>query len=106
MFFRALTYDVFHLGLYMIAVLAWTTLCVMLLLKERRRAGSESACNCLYMGMLGAVVCLGLLLADVLRLVSDSVVLFGLVVLGVLVPGITAAVLYVRLRTRSENFTD
>ncbi|MFK8333164.1 hypothetical protein M2D63_024445 [Pseudomonas sp. BJa5] len=103
MSFRALTYDVFHLGLYMIAVLAWTTLCVMLLLKVRRQVDDASARGCLYVGAVGACVCLGLLLADVLRLVDDSVVLVGLLVFGAIVPGMAITVLYVRLRTQGEK---
>ncbi|MFK0089487.1 hypothetical protein ACIQUS_19600 [Pseudomonas sp. NPDC090755] len=101
--FRALTYDVFHLGLYMVAVLVWTTLCVMLLLRARRQAADASARGCLSVGAIGAFVCLGLLLADVLRLVDDGVVLFGLLVFGAIVPGMAMTALYVRLRTQGEK---
>ncbi|MBH3427683.1 hypothetical protein [Pseudomonas alkylphenolica] len=101
--FKALTYDVFHLGLYMVAALAWTTLCVLVLLNARRHMPGVSNASCLGAGVLGAVVCLGLLLADVLRLVEGHVVLFGLIVVGVIVPSLTACVLYFCLSVQKKN---
>ena len=88
---KTLTYGAFHLGLYMLAALAWTGLCVLVLLNARRGMPGLSAGASLYTGTVGALVCLGLLLLDVFRLVSDRVVLFGLLVVGVMVPTIGRA---------------
>ena len=101
--FKTLTYDVFHLGLYMVAALAWTTLCVMVLLNARSRMPGVSNASCVFTGAFGAVICLGFLLADVLRLVDDRVVLFGLLLIGVIAPGLIAGVLYLRLNMRRRS---
>lgn len=101
--FKTLTYDAYHLGLYMVAALAWTTLCVMVLSNARRRMPGVSNLSCLCTAALGTVICLGFLLADVLRLVDERVVLFGMLVAGVIVPGLTAGTLYMRLHLRRGN---
>ncbi|MDD2049720.1 hypothetical protein [Pseudomonas putida] len=98
--FKTLTYDVFHLGLYLAAALAWTALCVLVLLNARRRMPYTSGAGSLWTGAVGAIICLGFLLADVLRLVSESVVLFGVLVFGVITPGVIATVLWVYLYVR------
>lgn len=101
--FKALTYDVYHLGLYMAAALAWTTLCVLVLLNARRRMPGVSNGSCVWTGAVGAVICLGFLLADVLRLIDEEVVLFGLILVGVVVPSVTAGFLYLRLNLRRRD---
>lgn len=92
--FKALTYDVFHLGLYIVAALAWTALCVLVLLNTRRHMPGVSNVSSLATGAIGVVVCLGFLVADVLRLVEGHIVLFGLLIMGVIAPSLIAGVLY------------
>ncbi|MHC2144941.1 hypothetical protein [Pseudomonas sp. 210_17 TE3656] len=103
--FKTLTYDAFHLGLYLTAALAWTTLCVLVLLNARRRMPYTSGASSLWVAAAGAIICLGFLLVDVLRLVSESVVLFGVLVFGVITPGVISAVLYVYLYVRRETLS-
>ncbi|MDD1014644.1 hypothetical protein [Pseudomonas rubra] len=100
MAFRTLTYDVFHLGLYMITALAWTSLCVMVLLTARRRRSTAVPASGLCVAGVGALVCVGILLADVLRLIDHRVVLFSLLVFGVFAPVLTVGGLYRRLNQR------
>ncbi|SPO67725.1 conserved membrane protein of unknown function [Pseudomonas sp. JV241A] len=101
--FRSLTYDVFHLGLYMATALAWTSLCVMVLLCARRRRFASVPGSCLGVAGLGVLVCLGILLADVLRLIDHRAVVFSLLAFGVIAPGLAAVGLYLRLNLRRES---
>lgn len=94
----ALAYGVYHLSIYMFAALAWLCLCLLLtfnahvLFPQWERLGRWT------IPVLALAICLGLLVIDVLKILDRSIVMTGLIVIGLLLPMLAFGVAYRRLR--------
>lgn len=87
MFGKVLTYDVYHLALYLCTALAWATVGLWLLL---RGAGVEALYKCCAMFSLVLAISSIMLVLDILRVLEHWQVELGLLLFGVLVPCVLA----------------
>ncbi|GLO12550.1 hypothetical protein PPUJ20028_11310 [Pseudomonas putida] len=84
MFGKMLTYDVYHLALYLGAVMAWGALGLWLLL---RGAGVEALYRCCAMFGLALTISSIMLVLDIFRVLEHWQVEMGLLLFGVMLPG-------------------
>ncbi|CAK14528.1 hypothetical protein [Pseudomonas entomophila] len=84
MFGQVLTYDVYHLALYLISALAWGMLGVRFLLLD---LSATALLRCFAMFGLAMAINAGMLMLDIRRVLEHHQVELLLVVLGGLLPG-------------------
>lgn len=101
MFGKVLTYDVYHLALYLGSVLAWGAVGLRLLL---RGAGIEALYqSCAIFGlalMFGSIM----LVLDILRVLEHWQVELGLLLFGVMLPCMLALALKASFSVANTNF--
>ncbi|MFJ7788633.1 hypothetical protein [Pseudomonas sp. NPDC096925] len=87
MFGKVLTYDVYHLALYLCTALAWGAVGLWLLL---RGTGAPALYKCC--AMFGLILAIGsiMLVLDILRVLENWQVESGLLLFGVLLPCVLA----------------
>ncbi|WP_409278232.1 hypothetical protein [Pseudomonas defluvii] len=95
----ALAYGVYHLSIYMFAALAWLCLCLLLTFNAHLLFPQWERFSRWTVPLLALAVCLGLLVIDVLKLLDKSLVITGLIVVGLVLPTLAFGVAYRRLRT-------
>ncbi|MEN5036787.1 hypothetical protein [Pseudomonas sp. TWI929] len=83
MFGKVLTYDVYHLALYLVTAMAWGAAGLWLLL---RGAGVEALYRCCAMFGLALTISSVMLVLDIFRVLEHWQVELGLLLLGVLLP--------------------
>ncbi|MFJ4457214.1 hypothetical protein ACIP1G_25460 [Pseudomonas sp. NPDC089392] len=83
MFGNVLTYDVYHLALYLGMVMAWGAVGLWLL---QRGAGVEALYRCCAMFGLALMISSVMLVLDIFRVLEHWQVELGLMLLGVLLP--------------------
>lgn len=85
MFGNVLTYDAYHLALYLVSTLAWVSLgCCFLL----RGADVQALYKCFAMFGMALTVSVGMLLLDILRMLEHHHVEMVLVIFGMVLPAI------------------
>ncbi|CAI3807520.1 hypothetical protein GLGCALEP_04701 [Pseudomonas sp. MM221] len=87
MFGNVLTYDVYHLALYLATAVAWVALGLWLLLQGE---GVEALYRCCAMFGLALMISSIMLVLDIFRLIEHWQVEAGLVLFGVLLPCLIA----------------
>ncbi|MDZ3993112.1 hypothetical protein [Pseudomonas sp. Teo4] len=83
MFGNVLTYDVYHLALYLLAVMAWSALGLWILL---RGTGSWARYGGFALLGLTLTICSVMLVLDILRVLEHRQVEWGLLIFGMFLP--------------------
>lgn len=94
MFGSALTYDVYHLGMYLGAIILWSLISLVLLFNARRIASRLAMLGCVLTPPCAIALCIGILLIDVWAVIDHRTVIVSLLTFGLVVPLIFLALVY------------
>ncbi|MNE49567.1 hypothetical protein D3C80_1440960 [compost metagenome] len=102
MFGKVLTYDVYHLALYLATAMAWGAAGLWLLL---RGVGVEALYRCCAMFGLALTISSVMLVLDILRVLEHWQVELGLLLFGVLLPCVVVLTFRAGLAGSKFNLT-
>lgn len=94
MFGKSMAYDVYHLSIYLAAIVSWAMLCLTMLFAAHRLAPRLALLGRILLPICAVVVCLGILMLDIWAFYGHEVVEYGLLVVGVLLPAALLVMLY------------